>query len=115
MARLIACVLAATSVAALVLLGVLNGIAVSRGEESFGVVGFAFLALAVLAPVSVGLFLVLEPDCFGYTAIGGSMLRFHGMEVIGGTGRYQGTTGKVISNQEVEGGSDFVVRVKLAR
>jgi hypothetical protein len=37
------------------------------------------------------------------------------MEVIGGTGRYQGATGKVISNQEVEGGSDFVVRVKLAR
>jgi hypothetical protein len=60
MACLIACTLAATSVAALVLLGVLNGIAVSRGEESFGVLGFAFLALGVLAPVSVGLFLVLQ-------------------------------------------------------
>ena len=57
----------------------------------------------------------LEPDCFGYTAIGGSMLRFHGMEIIGGTGRYQGATGKVLLNEEVEGGSDFVVRVKLAR
>ncbi len=57
----------------------------------------------------------LEPDCFGYTAIGGSLLRFHGMEIIGGTGRYQGATGKVLLNKEVEGGSDFVVRVKLAR
>ena len=37
----------------------------------------------------------LEPDCFGYTAIGGSLLRFHGIEIIGGTGRYQGATGKV--------------------
>jgi hypothetical protein len=57
----------------------------------------------------------LEPDCYGFTAIGGSLLRFHGMELIGGTGRYQGATGKVISSKEVEGGSDFVVRVKLAR
>jgi hypothetical protein len=57
----------------------------------------------------------LEPDCYGYTAIGGSLLRFHGMELIGGTGRYQGATGKVISSKEVEGGSDFVVRVRLAR
>jgi hypothetical protein len=57
----------------------------------------------------------LEPDCFGYTAIGGSLLRFHGMEIIGGTGRYQGATGRAILNEEVEGGSDFVVRVKLAR
>jgi hypothetical protein len=57
----------------------------------------------------------LEPDCFGYTAIGGSLLRFHGFDIIGGTGRYQGATGKVIRNREVEGGSDFVVRVKLAR
>jgi hypothetical protein len=57
----------------------------------------------------------LEPDCFGFTAIGGSLLRFHGMEIIGGTGRYQDATGKVLLNKEVEGGSDFVVRVKLAR
>ena len=57
----------------------------------------------------------LEPDCFGFTAIGGSLLRFHGMEIIGGTGRYQGATGRAILNKEVEGGSDFVVRVKLAR
>ena len=57
----------------------------------------------------------LQPDCFGYTAIGGSLLRFHGMEIIGGTGRYQGATGRVIKSEEVDGGSDFVVRVHLSR
>ena len=55
----------------------------------------------------------LEPDCYGYAAIGGSLLRFHGFDVIGGTGRYQGATGKVIKNKEVAGGTDFVVRLKL--
>jgi signal transduction histidine kinase len=60
MARLIACALAATALSALVLLGVLNGIAISRDEQSFGVLGFAFLALGVLAPVCVGLFLLLQ-------------------------------------------------------
>ena len=54
----------------------------------------------------------LEPDCYGYVAIGGSLLRFHNFDVIGGTGRYQGATGKTIKNEEVPGGSDFVVRVK---
>jgi hypothetical protein len=53
-----------------------------------------------------------EPDCFGYTAIGGSLLRFHGMDVIGGTGRYHGATGKVLKNKEVPGGSDIVVQVR---
>jgi hypothetical protein len=54
------------------------------------------------------------PDCFGYVAIGGSMLRFHGFDIIGGTGRYQGATGKTVSNEEIPGGgSDFVVRVRL--
>ena len=56
----------------------------------------------------------LTPDCFGYTAIGGSLLRFHGFDVIGGTGRYHGATGKVVKNEEVPGGSDIVVRVRLA-
>jgi hypothetical protein len=54
----------------------------------------------------------LEPDCHGYVAIGGSLLRFHNFDVIGGTGRYQGATGKTIKNEEVAGGSDFVVRIK---
>ena len=57
----------------------------------------------------------LEPDCFGYVAIGGSLLRFHGMEIIGGTGRYQGATGRAVKNVEVPGGNDVVVRVRLAR
>jgi hypothetical protein len=57
----------------------------------------------------------LEPDCFGYVAIGGSMLRFHGLDVIGGTGRYQGATGKTLKSKDMPGGTDFVVKVKLAR
>ena len=56
-----------------------------------------------------------EPDCHGYVAIGGSLLRFHGMDIIGGTGRYHGATGKTVLSKEVPGGSDFVVKVKLAR
>lgn len=56
-----------------------------------------------------------NPDCYGYVAIGGSLLRFHGFDIIGGTGRYLGATGKTVSSKEVEGGSDFVVKVKLAR
>ena len=54
-----------------------------------------------------------NPDCFGYTAIKGSMLRFHGFDIIGGTGRYLGASGKVVKSKEVKGGSDFVVRIKL--
>jgi len=53
----------------------------------------------------------LEPDCFGYVAIEGSLLRFHNMDVLGGTGRYQGATGKTLKNEEVPGGSDIVVRI----
>jgi hypothetical protein len=56
-----------------------------------------------------------NPDCFGYSAIEGSLLRFHGFDIVGGTGRYLGATGKTVSNKEVEGGSDFVVKIKLAR
>ncbi len=54
-----------------------------------------------------------DPDCFGYVAIGGSLLRFHGFDIVGGTGRYLGATGKTVSNKEVEGGSEFVVKVNL--
>src|SRR3954452_2802245 len=52
----------------------------------------------------------LEPDCYGYVAIDGSLLRFHNLDVIGGIGRYQGATGKAKA-QEVAGGSDTVTRV----
>ena len=55
-----------------------------------------------------------DPDCFGYVAIDGSLLRFHGFDVIGGTGRYLGATGKTVANKEVEGGSEFVAKIKLA-
>jgi hypothetical protein len=50
-----------------------------------------------------------EPDCHGYTAIGRSLLRFHGMDLIGAIGRFKGA--KILSNKEVKGGSDFVVEL----
>ena len=50
-----------------------------------------------------------EPDCMGYTALGNSLLRFHGMELIGAIGRWKDA--KILSNKEVDGGSDFVVRL----
>jgi hypothetical protein len=55
-----------------------------------------------------------NPDCYGYVAIDGSLLRFHGFDIVGGTGRYLGATGKTVSNKEVPGGSEFVTKVKLA-
>jgi len=56
-----------------------------------------------------------EPDnCISHVAFGGSMLIFSGDPgtVIGGTGRYLHATGRVISNQEVEGGSDVVAKIR---
>jgi hypothetical protein len=56
-----------------------------------------------------------EPECRGYAAIGGSLLIFEGFPgtIVGGTGRYQGATGRIIKNKAVKGGSDIVVRVHL--
>ena len=54
-----------------------------------------------------------EPDCYGWVAVGGSMLRFHGFEIIGGGGRYLGATGRSVKNKEVAGGSDAVVKVRV--
>ena len=51
----------------------------------------------------------LEPQCMGYTALGNSLLRFRGMELIGAIGRWKDA--KVVSNKEVDGGSDFVIRL----
>jgi len=51
----------------------------------------------------------LEPDCMGYTALGGSLLRFHGFDLIGAIGRWKDA--KIVSNKEVKGGSDFVIRL----
>jgi hypothetical protein len=50
-----------------------------------------------------------EPDCFGYVALGASLLRFHGFDLIGSIGRWKDA--KLLSNKEVEGGSDFVFRL----
>ena len=53
-----------------------------------------------------------EPDCFSWVAIGGSLLRFHGNEILGGGGRYLGATGRAVKNKEVPGGSDIVLRIR---
>jgi hypothetical protein len=50
-----------------------------------------------------------EPDCHGYTALGSSLLRFHGFDLIGAIGKFKDA--KVLSNKEVPGGSDFVIRL----
>jgi hypothetical protein len=56
-----------------------------------------------------------EPDCVTHLAIDGSLVIAEGFPgtVVGGTGRYSGATGRVISNKEVKGGSDVVVRIHL--
>jgi hypothetical protein len=56
------------------------------------------------------------PDCVSRNLIGGSTLIVRGNPgtIIGGTGRYQGATGRVLENKEVAGGSDVVVRIHLA-
>jgi hypothetical protein len=58
-----------------------------------------------------------EPDCVSHTAIGGSLLVFRGnpATLIGGTGRFQGATGRVVSNKEVRGGNDIVAKITLAK
>jgi hypothetical protein len=58
-----------------------------------------------------------EPDCVSHTAIGSSLLVFSGnpAKLIAGTGRFQGATGRVLSNKEVRGGNDIVVKIKLAK
>ncbi|MDA0169452.1 hypothetical protein OJ998_10175 [Solirubrobacter taibaiensis] len=59
-----------------------------------------------------------EPDCIAHVAIGGSMLIFKGFPgtLIGGSGKYLGATGKVISNKTIPGTNDseVVARIKLA-
>lgn len=55
------------------------------------------------------------PDCESHVAVGGSLLVFRGNPgtLTNGTGRYQGATGRVISNEEVPGGSDVVAKMEL--
>jgi hypothetical protein len=52
------------------------------------------------------------PDCFSYIAHRGSLLRFHMDDVLGGTGRYEGASGRVVSSKETASGSDIVARVR---
>jgi hypothetical protein len=54
------------------------------------------------------------PDCESHTTIRGSLLIFHGNTLEGGTGDYQGASGRVLSMKQVPGGadaSDIVVRI----
>ena len=50
-----------------------------------------------------------EPDCHGYTALGDSLLRFHGVRPDRRDRQFKDA--KVLSNKEVPGGSDFVIRL----
>ena len=57
-----------------------------------------------------------EPDCVSHVALGGSMLVFRGNPgtLTTGTGRYEGATGRVLSNTSVgENDLDVVARVRL--
>jgi len=54
------------------------------------------------------------PDCESHIAIGGSLLIFHGNKLEGGTGAYQGATGRVLSSKAIPGPgnrSDIVARI----
>jgi hypothetical protein len=46
------------------------------------------------------------PICESNVAVGGSLLVFNGNKLVGATGRYQGATGRVLSNKEVPNSSD---------
>ncbi len=55
------------------------------------------------------------PACVSNVAIGNSLLVFDGNELVGGTGRYRGATGRVLSNKQVPGtanDSDIVMRIR---
>jgi hypothetical protein len=56
-----------------------------------------------------------EPDCTSHVAFGNSMLIFKGNPgtVVGGTGRFFGATGRVLTNKEVSGGNDVVAKIRL--
>jgi hypothetical protein len=58
-----------------------------------------------------------EPDCVSHVAIGGNLLVWSGnpATLVAGTGRFEGATGRVLSNKEVPGGSDIVAKIKLAK
>jgi hypothetical protein len=51
----------------------------------------------------------IEPQCESYVALGRSLLRFRGDETVGAIGKWK--SAKLLSMQEVDGGSDIVVRL----
>jgi hypothetical protein len=56
------------------------------------------------------------PTCESHVAVGGSLLIFKGDKLVAGTGRYQGATGRVVSNKVVDersNTSDVVARIQL--
>ena len=55
--------------------------------------------------------------CESNLASGGSLLVFDGNTLVGGTGRYQGATGRVLSDKELGGTaneSDIVARIHVS-
>ena len=56
-----------------------------------------------------------EPTCVSHVAMGNSILIFKDDPgtVVGGTGRFFGASGRVLSSKEVPGGSDVVAKVRL--
>jgi hypothetical protein len=52
-----------------------------------------------------------HPSCDGQTAIGGSVLAFRDLTIVGGAGRFEGATGESVL-KEVPGGSDVVLRIR---
>lgn len=55
------------------------------------------------------------PVCEGHTALGSSMLIFDGNKLTAGTGRYQGATGRVLSNKEIGNGADSDIVARIQR
>jgi hypothetical protein len=56
------------------------------------------------------------PDCESHIAVDGSLLIFRGDKLVAGTGRYQGATGRVLSNKTIDeksNASDVVARIQL--
>jgi signal transduction histidine kinase len=58
--RALACVLAALALASLVVLGVIDAIAASRGEDAYGALGVVSFVVGVATPTCVGLFLIWQ-------------------------------------------------------
>jgi len=50
-----------------------------------------------------------EPDCNAFVALRNSLLRVHGFDLVGATGRWKGA--ELISNKDVDGDSDVVIRL----